>query len=384
MKNYILFAFLIFSLFLSAQDSNEKILYIVDSIPVIEDPKEGFGILTENDIESVEVTKDINRIQKIGLKKIDGIIYIITKEYSKRPDSIRQIPSTKIMEKRNGVWYYKNNQPYTGKFIDYYLNGKKEGEGYLFNGKLKGKRLMFSLDGYITDEVFYENGLPNGLEKRFYKNGNLMQLGEFKNGKEVGIWEMYHPNGKLKQRTNFNNGKMDGESISFYSTGEVKGKYFYKNGIFQNDRNNQKIFDLYNQSQELFNQFDIKGAIKKLDAALKINPNWADGYFARGTMKLNNFEFDEAKKDFDITLQIEPYFINAYGNRACTIIRKYEFSNSRELSTSKEVKVFVSKKDFVIPDNDIEIICNDLNIAIELGDTNSLVVEAHAKYCKEK
>jgi hypothetical protein len=34
---------------------------------------------------------------------------------------------------------------------------------------------------------------------------------------------------------------------------------------------------------------DIKSAIIKLDAALKIEPNWSDGYFARGTMKLNNF-----------------------------------------------------------------------------------------------
>ena len=41
------------------------------------------------------------------------------------------------MTKKNGAWFLKDSEPYTGKFIDYYLNGKKEGEGYLFNGKLK-------------------------------------------------------------------------------------------------------------------------------------------------------------------------------------------------------------------------------------------------------
>lgn len=34
-----------------SQSKNENVLYIVDSIPVIEEPKEGFGTLTENEID---------------------------------------------------------------------------------------------------------------------------------------------------------------------------------------------------------------------------------------------------------------------------------------------------------------------------------------------
>ena len=383
MKRQITILYLLFlSISTFGQNQNERILYIVDSIPIIDEPKEGFGTLTENEIEKVEVIKDKKIIETKGFKDLDGIIYVFTKEYEKRPDSLKAIPTTKKMTKKNGAWFLKDSETYTGKFIDYYLNGKKEGEGYLFNGKLRGKRLLFYPEGNLSDEVEYENGLQNGIEKRYFKSGTLMQTGEFKNGKEIGIWEMYHPNGQLKQRTNFVNGKMDGESVSYYSTGEIKGKNNYINGIYQKDKINDKLFELYNQSQELYKQMDYKGAIKKLDAALKIEPNWSDGYFARGTMKLNNFQFEEAKTDFDKTLQIEPFFTNAYGNRAFTIIRKYEFGDSRTLSKSKDVQVFATKK-VEIPESEIEKICLDLTKAVELGDTNSMVLEAFKKYCKK-
>ena len=383
MKRQISIVYLLFlSIAAFGQNQNERILYIVDSIPIIDEPKEGFGTLTENEIEKVEVIKDKKIIASKGLKDLDGIIYVFTKEYEKRPDSLKAIPTTKKMTRKNGTWFLKDSESYTGKFIDYYLNGKKEGEGYLFNGKLKGKRLLFYPEGNLSDEVEYENGLQNGIEKRYFKNGTLMQTGEFRNGKEIGIWEMYHPNGQLKQRTNFVNGKMDGESVSYYSTGEIKGKNKYINGVYQKDKINDKLFELYNQSQELYKKMDFKSAIIKLDAALKIEPNWSDGYFARGTMKLNNFQFEEAKADFDKTLQIEPFFTNAYGNRAFTSIRKYEFGNSRTLSKSKDVQVFASKK-VEIPESEIEKICLDLTKAVELGDTNSMVLEAFKKYCKK-
>lgn len=185
MKNEILILFLTLSSIISiGQNANKNVLYVVDSIPVIEEPKEGFGTLTENEIDNVVVVKDKKVIESSGYKNFDRIIYVFTKEFVKRPDSIKAIPTTKVMTKKNGTWYLKNSStPYTGKFIDYYLTGKKQGEGTLFNGKLKGKRLMYHSNGNISDIIEYENGLSNGTEERFYNDGILMQRGTFKNGK---------------------------------------------------------------------------------------------------------------------------------------------------------------------------------------------------------
>ena len=193
---------------------------------------------------------------------------------------------------------------------------------------------------------------------------------------------MYHPNGQLKQRTNFVNGKMDGESVSYYSTGEIKGKNVYKNGVYQKDKINDKLYKLYNESQELYKQLNYKGAIKKLNKALEIEPNWADGYFARATMKLNNFQFDEAIIDFNKTLEIEPYFTNAYSNRAFAILRKFELGNGRTLSKSKDIQIIASKET-EIPESELNKICADLKKAVSLGDDDWMVLEAMEKHCKE-
>ncbi|MFD1014869.1 hypothetical protein [Winogradskyella rapida] len=367
-----------------SQNTNENVLYVVDSIPIIEEPKEGFDVLTADEIDNVVVVKDKKVMQSSGYKDLDGIVYVFTKAYVKRPDSIKAIPTTKLMTKTNGTWFLDNNStPYSGKFIDYYLTGTKQGEGIMFNGKLKGKRQLYYLNGIKSDEIEYANGISNGLEQRFYEDGTLMQQGTFRNGKEIGVWEMYHPNGQLKQQTTFNeNGEMDGESVSYYSTGEVKGKNVYKNGVYQKDKVNDKLFKLYNQSQELYHQANYKGAIKKLDKALDLDSNWAEGYFARGTMKLNDFQFEEAIKDFNKTLEIEPYFTKAYSNRAFAHIRKQELGNGRTLSESKDLQIMASK-DVEIPQSELDKICADLKKAVALGDDNMMVLEALEKYCKE-
>lgn len=384
MKNKILLLLLTLVSFIGqSQNKNDNVLYVVDSIPIIEEPKEGFNTLTENEIDNVVVLKNKKAIDSLGYKELDGIIYVFTKLYVQRPDSIKAIPTTKRMNKKDGTWYLKNSSAtYSGKFIDYYLTGIKQGEGVLFNGKLKGKRLLYHQNGNVSDEIEYENGISNGLEKRFYKDGTLMQKGSFKNGKEIGIWEMYHPNGQLKQRTTFKNGKMDGESISYYSTGNLKGKNIYINGVYQKNKINDKLFKYYNESQELYKQVNYKGAIKKLNKAVELDSTWADGYFARGTMKLNNFQFDEAIKDFDKTLEIEPYFTNAYSNRAFAIMRKHEFGNSRTLSKSKDIQI-IATKETEIPETELTKICEDLYKAVSLGDNNWMVLEAVKKHCEK-
>jgi tetratricopeptide (TPR) repeat protein len=194
---------------------------------------------------------------------------------------------------------------------------------------------------------------------------------------------MYHPNEQLKQRTTFNEyGKMDGESVSYYSTGNEKGKNIYKKGVYQKDKINDKLFKLYNESQELYKQVNHKGAIKKLDKALELDSSWAEGYFARGTMKLNDFQFDEAIKDFNKTVEIEPYFTNAYSNRAFAILRKHELGNGRTLSKTKDIQIIASKE-IEIPESELNKICADLKKAVSFGDDNGMVLEALEKHCKE-
>lgn len=118
---------IIFGLILSCINSigqtQEKIVYIVDSIPVIEDPEEGNEIL-ENDIADITVVENKDTLHILGYNKFDKAIFIFTKEYRKINEEFKKIPSSKQMEVKNGVWYFKGI-PYSGKFIDYYYSGRK-------------------------------------------------------------------------------------------------------------------------------------------------------------------------------------------------------------------------------------------------------------------
>ncbi len=102
------------------------VLYIVDNVPIIDDPKEDDVQLQQTDVELVIVITNKAQIEKSGFKNVDKILDIKTKAYTNRPDSIKQIPTTKLMTRKGDIWYAKDSDtPFSGRFIDYYLNGTK-------------------------------------------------------------------------------------------------------------------------------------------------------------------------------------------------------------------------------------------------------------------
>ena len=382
MKPRIFFLLLIFSLKLFAQEQNQNVLYIVDNVKVIEDPERGNDV-NPNDIEEVNIVKNKDSLKKNGLEKFDGVIYIFTKEFKKRSEEIKKIPTTKNMEMLNGnIWHY-NNKIYSGKFIDYYYSGRIQGEGNLLNGRLDGLRKMYFQNGNVSLERYYKNSIPNGLEQEFYEDGSLKQKGEFINGKEEGLWEMYFPNGKVKQRSVFKEGKMIDKSISFLSNGTEYRIEKIVDGKILPDSKFAELDSQMKKSNEEYRNGNEKSAIKILSNLIEASPSFKDAYFSRGTMLLNQMKFDEAVKDFDKAIEIEPYYTFAITNRAFARIRKYELGG-RELLKNSKVTVLATKKDVVIPDVDKEKICSDLNLAVFLGDRNAMIFDALDKYCTKK
>ena len=77
------FFFIVFGLILSSLYSvgqaQENVIYIVDSIPVIDDPEEGNEIV-ETDIADVTVIKNKDTLKLLGYDKLDRAIFIFTKE----------------------------------------------------------------------------------------------------------------------------------------------------------------------------------------------------------------------------------------------------------------------------------------------------------------
>ena len=382
-KIFLLFCGLVFLSFNSfGQETGGKIIYIVDSIPVIDEPGEENEII-QTDIAELTVIKNKDSLKLLGFDKFDGAIYIFTKEYRKRSEDIKLIPSSKQMVRKNGVFSFRD-VIYNGKFIDYYYSGRKQGEGTFKNGIVEGSRTMYYQDGKIAMERYYSNGIENGIGKEYYADGSLKQKGEFVNGKKEGVWESYFPNGQVKLRSKYRDGEIFDTATKYYSTGKIKENVFIKNGKVVSDPNLEKIEKLMIKSNERNGEGDTKAAVKFCSKALELDSTYATAYFSRGTIKLNEFEFNEAIADFDKALNFEPFMEIALTNRAFARIRKYQFANSRTLSKNSEVTVLASKNKVSIPADEQDKICNDLQKAVFLGDKSKMISEALLDYCQPK
>ena len=364
------------------QTTNDKIFYIVDSIPVIEDPEEGNEIL-QTDVADITVIKNKDTLQLLGYGKFDGATFVFTKEYRNRPESLKQTPSTKQMEKKNGVFLFRSNL-YSGEFIDYYYSGRKQGEGTFLNGKINGHRKMFYQNGKLAMERDYKDGIENGFENEFYEDGSLKQKGEYVYGKEEGIWESFYPNGQVKLRSKYRSGEVFDTATKYYSTGKIKEIVFIKNGKVISDPSLVKINQLMTKSNESNKEGDSKAAIKYCSKVIELDSTYAAAYFSRGTIKLNEFRFDESIADFDKALKFEPFMEFALANRAFARIRKYQFASSRTLSQNSEVTVLASKDRVPIPEAEQDKICSDLRITVFLGNKSKMIKEALADYCQTK
>jgi tetratricopeptide (TPR) repeat protein len=320
---------------------------------------------------------------QLGYGQFDGVTFLFTKEYRNRPESIKQIPSSKQMEKKNGAFLFRSNL-YSGQFIDYYYSGRKQGEGTFLNGKLNGHRKMYYQNGKLAMERDYKDGIENGFENEYYEDGSLKQKGEFVNGKEEGIWELFYPNGQVKLRSKYKSGEVFDTATKYYSTGKIKETVFIKNGKVIPDPSLVKINQLMTNSNESNKVGDTKAAIKYCSRVIELDSTYAAAYFSRGTIKLNDFQFDEAIADFDKALKFEPLMEFALANRAFARIRKYQFASSRTLSKNSEVTVLASKDKVPIPQDEQEKICNDLQKAVFLGDKSKMITEALSDYCQTK
>jgi antitoxin component YwqK of YwqJK toxin-antitoxin module len=342
------------------QEKTEKILYVVDSIPIFQGITDEEGNMLEKTVDHIEVVTTKSKFGEYQIYDFDKLIYLFTKEYAKRPDDIKRIPSfINKMYKKEDKWCLKGfSTPYTGKYIDYYLSGIKKEEGFINDGVDDGLRTYYYKDGTIRLYLNYSKGIQNGETGKYFTNGQLQYKGIFKSGKEEGIW------------------------TEWYSTGVVKWVTEYKYGKAQPTKEVITTNSLFKKGLEAFEKGKYLDAVNFYNKALELYPNYSDAYFHRSRAYLYDLKFDEALADCNKSIEIEPLYKDAYGMRAFVRIRKYEMKDSRALSTNSEITVYTTKQNVEIPTDEKAKICNDLRKGYELGDTKQMITDAIKKYCE--
>lgn len=360
MKQLIFSLLTLVSIATFGQETKEKILYVVDSIPIFHDITEEEGNMSEKTVDKIEVVTNKEKFGEYKIYDFDKLIFVFTKEYAKRPDEIKRIPSfINKMYKKEDKWCLKGfSTPYTGKYIDYYLSGIKKEEGFINDGVDDGLRTYYYKDGTVRLYRNYSNGIQSGETGKYFTNGQLQNKGIFKNGKEDGIW------------------------TEWYSTGIVKWVTEYKSGKARLTKEALKTNSFFEKGLEAFENGKYSDAVNYYNKALELDQNYSDIYFHRSRAYLYDLKFDEALSDCNKSIEIEPLNKDAYSMRAFVRIRKYEMRDSRTLSANSEITVYATKQNVEIPADEKSKICIDLRKGYELGDTKQMIIDAIKEYCE--
>jgi len=370
-QHFLVLGLLFLSIFSIGQTSNNKILFIIDSLPLLNDPEE-WNQLLEEDISDIKVVKSKDSLKLLGFEKFEGVTYIFTKEYRKRPDSLKKIPSLKQLKFEDQVWNF-HGVPYTGKYIDYFNNGKKLNEGTLINGMLNGELRIYYQNGNLYKQSFFINGRNTGTETSYYKDGTINLRTKYLDGKGSKS-QHYYPNGQLEYDNLADN---PDTLISYYSTGKIKKITVLKNGAVAYDPIIEKINYYQNIVYQCSREGDFKNGFKYCNKILKLDSSNENAFFFKGDFLERQNRFDEAIKEYDNAINLEPLLGYALIKRAFARIKKYEHLNN---GTSN----LASREQLPISSSEIEKICTDLKQAIYCGASEKRITEAISKYCETK
>ncbi|MEI6706009.1 MAG: MJ0042-type zinc finger domain-containing protein [Methylococcales bacterium] len=138
---------------------------------------------------------------------------------------------TTIIEERNGIIYIPNSdEPFTGKYQEFYSNGQKKREASYKDGKLDGLITGWFENGQKELEGNYKDGKQDGLATGWHDNGQKQVEENHKDGKQDGLATGWYDNGQKEWERNYKDGKQDGLTTWWSENGQKKSEENYKDG----------------------------------------------------------------------------------------------------------------------------------------------------------
>lgn len=380
----ILFMFFTIPAVFYGQDFRGYNLFIIDSVPVYNDP-EPWNPIEYEDIAETFTIRNRDSLNQIGWPNMTSVTFIFTREYKNRPDSLKRIPVMKRMQQMDRVWYL-NDQPYTGRYIDYFNSGRIMTEGQMLNGKLDGKMIIYYFTGGVKSIINYTEGVMDGERKDYYKNGSLVQVIKYDMGKLERDSRIFFNNGKLQHELRFIKETRNDTSIFYYSTGIVKQMSFTSSGSFtQTDREN-KLAYYHNRFNMSLRSGNIREANKNFYKLWQIDSGSADTHFLEGMLFMAEKRFKESIGAFTRALEVEPMMKEALLQRAISVLLMYRAL--REKAAPKGTVVNLTLQDILqMPVNEQKKIVSDIRLADELDPTDyfvsSRIPMSLLQYCRK-
>ena len=374
--------FLLLSIISFGQSTKLPMLYVIDSVPQKPTYK-ALSTFSKHDIAEMYVVKDKDSLQLLGYADYTGVTFIFTKAYRSRPDSIKAIPGTRQMQLIDDAWQW-NNMPYSGKIINYYINGTIMNKGTLVNGKLDGEYTTYFENGKIKSVSHYQNGILNGPAITYYTNGSLLFDGELINGKKKPGSRSYFINGQLQGE--IKKGNRRDTSITYHSTGKINKVRLVKKGEVIPSSDDEYVVYYTNLFYQGLRIPNMRQANKSYMKILELDSTSEYTYYKGAVLMLEELRFDKAIDELDKALTIEPLCAEALVLRAVARIKKQLHIKTK--SFTENTSSILTVEDFAtIPIHEQNLICKDLLLAQEIGYIDSYVKnkipEEILKYCRE-
>lgn len=337
---------------------SSKVLYVVDSIPVRTTPAE-HEQLTDADIAYYNVLTSPETHKTSRYRRYDSVIFVFTKAYVERPADLKLIPSTAQLQKLGALYYYKR-EPYTGKVIDYYYNGKIKHRGSVKEGLFDGTHFHYDERGRSSRRTFSNKSNGNVYITDTDSTGRVTGR-QIRYGEKPERMETYYANGQVKHQSVWKKDRR--VEMSYYSSGLIMDStvYFTSNGkrsFFVSPR-----ITAYHQLIQN----------KEYDKAIALYPGHPGPYGYLAAASADTLQFDAALRYMDTCIRLEPYEPFFYLQRALIRIREQAYTaHGIRLTSEREINRFLdTKPSFNIPAAEKQKILGDLKRAEALEFTHS-------------
>ena len=77
----------------------------------------------------------------------------------------------------------------------------------------------------------------------------------------------------------------------------------------------KSVKNYFDKAKQLYEQKDYSTAISTLDEIIRLDPNYARAYSARGVAKSEIGQHIEGISDYDEVIRLDPNYAKAYNNR---------------------------------------------------------------------
>jgi antitoxin component YwqK of YwqJK toxin-antitoxin module len=116
------------------------------------------------------------------------------------------------------------------EYIKYSVEGNKELQCTIKNGKLDGKYMSWYDNGEPFEICMYKEGELHGKYMKWNINGQPWVYSNYKEGKLDGEFKMFYNNGILSEHFHYENGLLHGDYKLFHENGELHKHRIYEKG----------------------------------------------------------------------------------------------------------------------------------------------------------